>query len=244
MNLRIEIRSAVKAGNSNDENEDRAAFRLQGDQLRLAIADGATESSFSGSWAKALVRTWTETEHQSLDRAYLATARQSWVTGLPDPERLSWYAQEKLEMGSHASLACLTMTARRRGFAWSGHLVGDCEVFVLKGRRRLWLRRRAPIVRASDFGYAPRLVSTQPYSWDEPMPGPLKGRVHDPFELWLTTDAFAHSCLAATESGQAPWSKWGKALETADAFAEEVDRARQNGQMRNDDVTVLRVRGT
>jgi hypothetical protein len=48
-----------KAGNSDSEYEDaffpRRLKRRNGRRLRFAVADGATETSFSGVWARLLV---------------------------------------------------------------------------------------------------------------------------------------------------------------------------------------------
>jgi hypothetical protein len=64
--------------------------------------------------------------------------------------------------------------------------------------------------------------------------------LHPPFEVWLTTDALAHACLAEHEAGRSPWAEWAIASESADEFEALVVRKRAEGVMRNDDVTLVR----
>ena len=54
MDAFVQVFSVPKFGNTEDEYEDAVAFSLP-DQ-RFAIADGATESSFSDRWAQSLVK--------------------------------------------------------------------------------------------------------------------------------------------------------------------------------------------
>src|SRR6476469_6806518 len=58
--------SLAKAGNAEDENEDRFAAKTgrwlrEGELARIALSDGATESAFAREWADVLVRSrWHE----------------------------------------------------------------------------------------------------------------------------------------------------------------------------------------
>jgi hypothetical protein len=241
MTLRVVVRTVHKAGNRPDENEDAAGFAGSSQRLRLAVADGATEASFSDLWARALVDAWVAKSVTGLGAGILEEARSAWSARLPAYDRLPWHAQEKLALGAHAALACIAISEGQHVTRWIGQVVGDCEVFVLKGREHLWLRRSAPYSTSAAFGYHPNLVSTAPATWSTLRTLGLRGRMRPPFEFWVVTDAFAHSCLAAAERGSPPWDAWADALADADLFNSRVEALRSSGELRNDDVTVVRV---
>src|SRR5579864_6082712 len=91
---------APKAGNQKSEYEDafcpeRSLVSEKETRFRFAVADGATETSFSGIWAKQLVRSFCKGELQDGDLGQrLRKLRQRWrkiVSRKPMP----WYAEEK-----------------------------------------------------------------------------------------------------------------------------------------------------
>jgi hypothetical protein len=241
MTLHVARRTVAKAGNDESENEDRALWVSDGDRLRVAVADGATEASFSDLWADALVSSWIRGQAREIDDGFLQEARARWLASLPDIGSLPWYAQAKLEEGSHATFACLTISASPLRRRWSAQVIGDCQLFVLKRRKGLVPLRAAPAAKSSDFGYHPSLVPSEPGTWAQLSPIKLNGRIRPPFEMWLTTDAFAEACLAAAERGKPEWDDWAEALAEPDEFRAKVDDARLRGRMRNDDTTVCRI---
>lgn len=231
-----------KAGSTSAENEDRAAWSVGSSAVRVAIADGATESSYSDLWADALVSAWIAGKEPEVGAGLLAAARATWSDRLPDLESLPWYAQAKLEEGSHATFAGLQLSLRGKRMRWRAQIVGDCEVFVLKPKGSLQLTRCEPLKSPADFGYHPDLLTT---AERDSIPVPVAmatGRVRWPFEIWLCTDAFAAACLAAAVDGNPSWDDWAAAMEQQDSFRYLVDRWRSTGAMRNDDTTVCRIR--
>ena len=244
MKIEISRWTVEKAGNPADENDDAAAsVRLDG-RIRAAVADGATESSFSDYWAQALVSAWVRGATSAIDQRLLAMARHQWEERLPSWESLPWYAQAKLQEGSHATIAGLDMRIRRARAYWSITVVGDCQLFVLKGDERLWMRRTVPAASASEFGYHPTLISTNEDSWPVVAARAFHGRMRPPFELWMATDAFAECCLSAHQRGERQWNEWARAMRDADSFRAAVNEARTNRGMRNDDTTVVRIRAS
>jgi hypothetical protein len=237
----VVIQTTQKDGNDQGENEDRGAFRVESPKLRLAVADGATESSFSDLWAEALVSVAVGGPSTSpSDPIAFDVALEQYRSQLPSAESLPWYAEAKLAAGSHAALAVVSIGQRHSGYHWRARVIGDCQLFVLKPKGRYRLIRAFPAASASAFGFHPALVPTDPSQWASLPIVKASGELHPPFEVWLTTDALAHACLAAHEGGGSPWAEWAAASESADAFEELVARKRAEGAMRNDDVTLVR----
>lgn len=62
MRVSIQVFGLPKAGNRADEYEDayspKRQGELEGESFRFAVADGATEGSFSRLWAGMLVRSY------------------------------------------------------------------------------------------------------------------------------------------------------------------------------------------
>src|SRR5690242_8121771 len=98
MRTRLRVFWQPKAGNSAAEYEDACWPRESGDRsgvTHLAVADGATETSFSGLWARLLVKaygrgllaeaTWDED---------LSKIRRVWQRAVGQ-KPLPWYAEEK-----------------------------------------------------------------------------------------------------------------------------------------------------
>src|SRR5947209_8212610 len=96
-----------KHGNTNEEYEDAAAPLEPQDTLvddfRCSVADGATETSFSGLWAKLLVNGFIE----GADRTKL---KHLWADAV-STKTLAWYAEQKAESGAYAALVGLTLKA-------------------------------------------------------------------------------------------------------------------------------------
>lgn len=92
-----------KAGNADAEYEDAfwpaegsAAQPLQG--FRCAVGDGATETSFSGNWARLLTRRWCEEANRTGFLESLPSLQQEWERQI-EPVPMAWYAEEKARAG-------------------------------------------------------------------------------------------------------------------------------------------------
>lgn len=242
MNIELCTRSVQKAGNPVEENDDWVDARRAGSRIRAAVADGATEATFSDLWAESLVTAWLNATDAGISPAVLSDAREAWASRLPPVDSMPWYARAKLEEGSFAALAGVEVRIRRGRAYWTASTVGDCEMFVLKRSRRLWLRRAEPAKLAREFGYHPDLLATSTDATRRTAPRIFNGRVRAPFELWIASDAFAEACLSAYERSEPSWDHWSAALESDQSFRAAVDAARESGQMRNDDTTVCRLR--
>src|SRR5579875_2368277 len=92
-----------KAGNSPEEYEDAFWPTDSGDPMplpaRLAVGDGATETSFSASWARLLVEDYGAgllTGEMLPER--LPALRERWMASVIRGP-LPWYAEEKVRAG-------------------------------------------------------------------------------------------------------------------------------------------------
>ncbi|MEP7292609.1 MAG: hypothetical protein ABI835_12560, partial [Chloroflexota bacterium] len=116
-----------KAGNIADEYEDAFAptHPLEGsyDEFRCAVADGATETSFSGLWAQLLVDAFAAEHLTQLQPDALMPLSERWhdaIAARTAHKPLPWYAVEKLERGAFSSL--LGLTVHTDG-SWRAHCV-------------------------------------------------------------------------------------------------------------------------
>lgn len=236
-----------KAGNSAEEYEDAWAVGDEAAEaaecFRCAVADGATEASFSGRWARLLTRGYCDGAFKDApDLADFAPQQAVWareVAAIPLP----WYAEEKARSGAFSSLLGLSIAAAKGGAGgrWTALAVGDSCLFQVRDDRLLtaW-----PLDAAESFTNSPMLLSSNPASnvalgehlvlragdW---MPG-------DAF--YLLTDALACWFLLAYEAGGRPWQDLDTvAVSDSPAFVDWIADLRAARILRNDDVTLLRV---
>lgn len=248
---------APKAGNTEVEYEDayRPEGRCVGDRsvFRCAVADGATETSFSGLWADMLVEA-SRRGHLSgrgWQRA-LARLQYDW-RGRVSERPLPWFAEQKVQQGAFSSLLGVTLTAptgRARGPAptgrvegrWEAHAVGDSCLFHVRGSQ---LIRAFPLESSAELGNRPVLLSSNPASnaaLSKCLPS-TSGRWVPGDTFYLMTDALAHWFLGKIEECQCPRPNLRplpRELLMSD-FREWIDDLREDRQLRNDDVTLLRV---
>lgn len=239
-----------KAGNPLEDYEDAfwpaAQLEREARVFRAAVADGATETSFSALWAQLLVRGWCR-GHLSLRHlsASLPRLQRAWLDSIAG-RPLPWYAEEKLRSGAFSSLLGLTLRRAEDESAsegtWSALAVGDSCLFQVREDELLCA---FPLTRSECFNSRPHLLSSNPAA-----NGDLAASVTLTSGAWaagdifyLMTDALACWFLHSTERGCRPWRTLtqlrggGKTLD----FEQLVTSLRQATAMRNDDVTLLSV---
>jgi len=239
--------SVQKAGGSVEENDDAGSPSgerdLEASPFRCAIADGATESSFSGLWAKLLVRAFVRgglSDPANSDELQLL--QEQW-SNLVHRRPLPWFAETKLKDGAFAAFVGLTLGARNASEegTWECVAAGDsCLAHVRDDQ----LLQCLPIASPQDFSNRPHLISSLINR-----NGALKENVHRASGSWcqddsffLMTDALACWFLAQSLAGGKPWRVLlDLETESSTPFSEFVDQQRDSGQMKNDDVTLLRV---
>lgn len=243
--------SLQKGGNKPKEYEDAFSptdLDHDGEVFRCAVADGATETSFAGVWAKLLVRAYVKGSLDSLaDSDALSPLRERWRL-IVRRKPLPWYAEEKVLFGASATFLGLTLEVPAEApdkICWRAVAIGDSCLFHVGGDE---LRVGFPIERSMDFNNQPNLLSTDP-GWDERLPGHLlshAGEAKPDDSFYMMTDALACWFWTSYEQGQAPWQIL-RDLGTRDmnaSFSSFIHSLRQEKIMRNDDVTLLRIEVT
>jgi hypothetical protein len=254
MDLHAEAFWLPKNGSSKEEYEDafgppslKAPQGFKGDRARFAVADGATEASFSRQWAIQLVRGFVH-EHIGVQLTVedLKPLQEKWewtVRRRPLP----WYAEEKVEMGAFSSLLGLEIVETKgeggASLDWRAVAVGDSCLFqVERGKIVLaW-----PLGTSSQFGNSPNLLCSKAANNGAGLAGAgvqnAEGNCRQDTAFYLMTDALSCWFLREHERGAEPWRVLADlGTEGAHSFSDLATGLRSRGEMKNDDVTLLRV---
>lgn len=246
MELFYEPFSMQKFGNSENEFEDaywpaRKSQRITS-KFSTAIADGATESSFSAQWARLLVRSYCRGAFEKTNiECSLQRSRREWKQYL-DTIDLPWYASAKALQGAHSSLAGIRLTQSSSGRGtWSSVAAGDSCVFQL---RKNTLVKSFPLDSPEKFNSRPSLLSSiAPTTITQQCELFRTGgewQVDDCF--FLMTDALAAWFLQAYQNGEERWLALRDVGYTDNvSFETLIHDLRQSKEIRNDDVTFLRL---
>ena len=169
----------------------------------FAIADGVTNSDYSGEFARALVRRWTDRaplgEAEFAD--WLAGAQAEWdaeVRPLIAGRATAWYNRNKTWQGDAAFVGARLVEQRgRRRLQLIG--IGDTVAFLVRGGR---IVRSFPLERAAEFS---DIVKALP-SVGTPLHPPITAswEVEPGDEVFMGTDALSAWVLGETEAGRDP----------------------------------------
>jgi hypothetical protein len=235
MQASLRIFWTPKRGNTTEEYEDAfwppEPLELRSKLSRFAVADGATETSFAGSWAQILTRAYCRDRlSDKRIRKSLPRLQAEWHSSI-GKKALPWYAEQKLEDGAFATLVGLTLSDD----CWQSMAIGDSCLFQ---RRRNCVVTAFPMTSWQDFGNHPSLLSSNKGNWNNELVhvSHAGGRWEPGDVFYLMTDAMACWFLRSIEDGEPPTDP----LEQPGEFEPWVESLRQRG-MRNDDVTVLRI---
>jgi hypothetical protein len=215
--------SAPKRGHTAGEYEDAFA----GGAGRFAVADGASETSFAGLWARLLVEGFVSGPEAAGD--WLTASRGSWAAEVGRVP-LPWYAEAKRDEGAFATFLGLLLEPD----GWRAWAVGDSCLFQVREDR---LVEAFPIGRSDEFSNHPRLLGScgAPPTTAAPVERQGTWEVGDRF--LLATDALAQWFLGQCEQGERPWRRLTQL--GPGAFPIWVEEQRERGELRNDDVTLL-----
>jgi hypothetical protein len=242
MQISLRIFWLPKRGNTAEEYEDAywptEPVDFASECFRFAVADGATETSFAGAWAKVLARAYCRDQlSEKKIRRLLPRLEKEWQVSIGNGS-LPWYAEQKLSQGAFATLLGLTLS----NGGWSSTAIGDSCLFQVRGRHTI---ASFPLTRSDEFNNRPTLMSSNRENWGEELARVVRTQgLWEPADIfYLMTDAIACWFLRAHEKGEEP-SAVLEGLEGGEAFGEWVGSLRDARSIRNDDVTVLRVRCT
>jgi len=237
-----------KRGNSDAEYEDAfwpiKSVDSKQSIFRFAVADGATETSFAAHWAQLLVRGYCKAKlsKEPMLRA-LAPLRARWLAGIRDVS-LPWYAEQKASEGAYSSILGLTLLdglSSGHNGRWNALSVGDSCMFQIRDEK---LISSFPKSFSTDFNSRPALLSSVAHlDQDIPATELAHGDCQDGDTFYLMTDAIACWFLTDFEKSGQPWQII-RDLDTGGeraTFAEWIEKLRDTHEIRNDDVTMIRI---
>ncbi|MCW3098945.1 MAG: hypothetical protein JWL77_4563 [Chthonomonadaceae bacterium] len=240
-----------KAGSSEEDYEDAIAIGPNA----VAIADGATESSFARAWARALTEGFAceplsaqPDLTELMDR--VGPLQQQWHAGVAW-DRLPWYAEDKARNGAFAALLTLrfeeplTATETDEPSAerlWHALAIGDTCLFQIRDDA---LHLAFPLAESAAFDSTPLLLSSNPARnlqvWDQAQV--LNGVFKPGDILLLMTDALAKWFLSEIESGAKPWQTLCTFTDQSELAALTV-MLRAEHRLKNDDTSLICIQET
>jgi Protein phosphatase 2C len=247
MRLFYEAMWIQKAGSPEEEYEDafwpsRSVSGESRQKETFAIADGATESSFSGVWAKQLVRAYCRGRIDPLRTNTSLLPKQRGWSRFVGRKPLPWYAEEKIRNGTFSTILGLTLDAgseNGRSGAWNAFAVGDSCLVHIRDEEIL---STFPLSNAAEFNNSPFLLGSNPESNKdiEIHIQTAKGRWESEDTFYLMTDALAAWFVREVEDNGTPWRSL-RDLNRDLPFRPWIEDLRTKKQIRNDDVTLYRI---
>lgn len=244
-----------KAGNSASDYEDAFWPRKPLDQtshsIRMAVGDGATETSFSAHWARLLVRDYGSGRlTPGSIGVRLPSLQRRWRRQV-GKRPLPWYAEAKLSDGAFSSLAGLTVEDERcetnSDGRWEAMVIGDSCLFQIRDMRMI---TSFPLGRSEEFDSRPSLIPSVESSHsrlDDDLRA-VGGRCRPGDLFYLMTDALACWLLWMLEGDEGNILNSLDQIQTQADFEEIVRDQRKirlsdgTSPLKNDDVTLLRCR--
>lgn len=230
--------AVAKRGNDASECEDR--FATSG--MRFAVADGASESSYSHVWAQMLADAFCAAADADADPddigPWLARCRgdwQRWARQITD-RNPPWFTHASLQRGSFATFAGVAFAADAPAGEWTAVACGDACLFVVRDDAVLVA---FPVAAAGGFDNTPWLVPTSADAATDAWR--IASGIAQPGDrFYLATDALGQWFLAQRDEGARPWRTLDGVRTTA-ALEALTDALRDSGALRNDDVTLVTV---
>ena len=227
-----------KQGNTSAEYEDaffqKKKFNKDVKLFQTAIADGATETSFSKEWANLLVQNCCVVNDKKQFIQDLPELQKQWYAKVKNND-MPWYAQEKFYLGAYSTMLSLKIEEN----TYNIMAIGDSCFFHLRGEQ---LENCFPLTHSEQFNDRPFLLSSYANNNEGTIENILEKsclewKTGD--EFYLMTDALACWFLGATEKKSRPWEKI-RALKQGN-FKHFIEELRSTKALRNDDVTLIRL---
>ncbi len=219
-------------------------------RARFIVADGATNAFDAIRWVGMLVESFVppanghgtvpcpELEPGPM-QAWFESLQKRWADEAPTNFQFQ-YEADKFKRGSFATMLGCELVDLSRGDSarWRAASVGDAVMFHVREGR---LRAMFPSLRAEDFGNRPASVHTDPRRLDR-MAESLRfsdGELATGDHMFVTTDALGRWVVETAAKEDTVWG----VLATVDEqrFRRLIDDRRKAGELKDDDVTLLRV---
>lgn len=257
MHADVEKFQEPKRNCATEDCEDAASvgdkpleFDLELHELRVAIADGASEALLAKFWARRIVDELATdgigseaAYHRALDRAINA-----WPGFLDsyklrresDGKPIQWYEEPGLAKGAYATALSLRLQGGAKR-PWQCFATGDSCMFQIRDDVLIAVH---PLTSSAEFGTSPALIPSRPLDWDlvRSRTTSCQGTWQGEDMIFLATDALSAWILAEHEASRPPWNCLGD-LGTADhpPFSDWVASRREAGRMKDDDATLVRI---
>lgn len=217
-------------------------------RVRCAVADGASESAYARVWARQLVSEFAYGGLTGPDLVELPHIGRRWsraVASAPSrDETASLYLDRKTDDGAFAAFLGLEFVdalAHDDAGSFGAIALGDCCFVQIRGDA---IVRSFPLETSEQFNVRPILVPSRPIEADA-FSGAIArygGTWHSGDTFYLMSDALACWFLVAAERGDLPWRNLdGFARHDRTAFRAWA-RALRPMALKNDDVTLVRMR--
>jgi hypothetical protein len=238
-----------KSCNSIEENEDAYSPHLPNGDLagldffQCAIADGATRSSFAGDFANYLVETCVQSPKIEHLNRVIRSSQQQWHQALQG-KNLPWHAQEKVKEGAYATLLWLQFFPKGTNHilwnnTWRAIAIGDSCLFQF---RKDAVIKAIPLGSSREFNNHPSLISSHLHSSFGKDEWETIGNWDSGDDFFLATDALAKWTYQVIENHQNPVSIFKDKLTRKSKdhfFADWIGQLRRNGEIRDDDTTLI-----
>lgn len=231
MRLRVDLVASVAKDLQRQElNEDAYAVGTS----YIAIADGASESYDSQTWARLLTQTYTLDPRVSVQ--WVAERVRTYLEST-DFSSLSWSRQAAYERGSFATLLGLVLAPN--GLEVDVLAIGDSLAVHVRGGV---IVESFPFKFAEEFDARPQLMSTLSTAnafvgeSDFFTKNSTTWKIQTGDQILLVTDAIGHWILAHKEALNDLYS-----IPSVVEFEQLVVARRQDRSMRLDDSTILRI---
>lgn len=243
------IFSAPKVGYEPTWWEDGGGYSPGDTAVRFAVADGATEGYESRQWVSQLLGSFLDAGDPDTPRGLDESRLRTWLERMQDiwsrsiPPATDYIEHVKIQEGAFATfVGCqldgLDGTSLPR---WQAAAVGDAVLFHVRDGGLL---RHLPPLRAADFGTNPNGLSSK----SERLAGIVKqfrfdrGLLVPGDLLFAATDAMAKWMLTWVEKDEKTLWRALEGLAGQADFDHLVGEQRRAKAMKDDDVTLLRVR--
>ena len=214
--------------------------------IRIAVADGATESSFSKEWSDILTNSFAgfsvPLKVSFFDQ--LPSLRNLWqMDAHKNP--LPWYAEEKVAKGAFSTFLGVFFDLENKHFECLA--IGDCCLFQVRHDEVITM---FPLENSSDFNNNPYLISSNSTNNTDISEYLLEfqGFIEQGDIFYLMSDAIANWFMKKSEDNEKPWLLLGEAMKKKkkqNIVTTQIDQLiidqRQIKSLKNDDVSLIRL---
>jgi len=221
-------RVTIAGGGEPAENEDASAVRGTSWPVRVAVADGATESAYARVWARRVAEGVVDTEMTPAAlREALSRWQDDWSTEVRDQTRdRPWYVRSKVAEGAFSTVLGLRLNPDGQ---WRAVAVGDSCLFHVRNET---LERSWPLDTTDEDARRPALIPSRPET-SMPSPAVVSGTWRPQDCFLLATDAVAE-WLLRMERDVPRLTRRDEA-----SLRETLRTARDEGTLPRDDSTLL-----